>query len=145
MTSGLWTLLLLVGAAMTIVILSFIGPEHSEKPFWRVIQRMRAVLDRICYLFISALAAGTLLLCAVMAGKGIYESWVTDSFWSTLLITLGIALLLFFCIRSMIREHKSGILCDCTGDCSNCRIQCMTNPNYYGLNQGNSAAEKTEE
>ena len=50
MTSGLWTLLLLVGAAMTIVILSFIGPEHSEKPFWRVIQRMRAVLDRICYL-----------------------------------------------------------------------------------------------
>ena len=37
------------------------------------------------------------------------------------------------CIRNLVRDHKKGEKCACTGDCDNCKIQRMTNEAYYGV------------
>lgn len=51
----------------------------------------------------------------------------------TLLVLAIVILLVLLCMRSLIREHKSGALCECTNDCSTCKIQCQKNPAYYGI------------
>lgn len=53
----------------------------------------------------------------------------------SVLILLVFGVLVFFGVRSLRKERKKGTLCDCSGDCSTCKIQCRTNPNYYGIQQ----------
>ncbi|MBE6993990.1 MAG: FeoB-associated Cys-rich membrane protein [Ruminococcaceae bacterium] len=53
----------------------------------------------------------------------------------TVLIAGLIAAAVFFGIRREVRIFKKGELCDCSGDCAHCRIQCRSNPNYFGLNR----------
>ena len=38
-------------------------------------------------------------------------------------------------IYSLWEEHLRGILCECCGDCAHCKIQCRSNPKYYGTRQ----------
>ena len=46
-------------------------------------------------------------------------------------------------VYSLWEEHKKGILCECVGDCSKCKIKCRSNVNYYGTKQiGIPAAER---
>ena len=47
-------------------------------------------------------------------------------------VLLIIALLAMICIRSIRKEFRKGELCECTGNCNHCRIQCRSNPNFYG-------------
>ncbi|MBQ8996003.1 MAG: FeoB-associated Cys-rich membrane protein [Oscillospiraceae bacterium] len=51
----------------------------------------------------------------------------------SILVIAVIAFLVFLCIRNLVLEHKRGELCECIGDCSKCKIQCHSNPNYYGM------------
>lgn len=48
-----------------------------------------------------------------------------------LLILLLLAVLL--CVSSIVWHRRQGELCDCPGDCENCKIQCRSNVKYYGL------------
>ena len=48
---------------------------------------------------------------------------------------LILIVLLLFSFSRIYDELKDGVLCDCTGDCSNCTIQCQSNPKYYGTKQ----------
>ena len=42
----------------------------------------------------------------------------------------------FFGVRSLRKERKKGTLFASGGDCSTCKTQCRTNPNYYyGIQQ----------
>ena len=63
--TGLYIMMGLVAAAAVIVLLSFIGPEKSDKPFWIKVQKMRSVLDKISYWIICAIAIGTILIVIV--------------------------------------------------------------------------------
>ena len=62
---GFYVFLGIIAVLTAFVILSFLGPEKSEKPFWIAVQRIRAVLDRISYGIICAVAVGCLALVAV--------------------------------------------------------------------------------
>lgn len=42
---GLYGIMALTACVAAIVILSFIGPEKSEKPFWIAIQKIRSILN----------------------------------------------------------------------------------------------------
>ena len=66
----MWPLYVIVFATaivLTVVVLSFLGPEHSNKKFWIAIQRIRAVLDRGSYFIICAIAVGSILLTVIAA------------------------------------------------------------------------------
>ena len=41
-------------------------------------------------------------------------------------------LVVVLCVSSFLWHHQQGELCDCPGDCLNCRIQCRSNVKYYG-------------
>ena len=41
----LYVIVFVTAVVLTVVVLSFLGPEHSDKMFWIAIQRIRAVLD----------------------------------------------------------------------------------------------------
>jgi uncharacterized membrane protein YuzA (DUF378 family) len=45
-----------------IVLLGFFGPVSSEKPFWVGLRKVRAVLDKISYWIICAIAIGCIAL-----------------------------------------------------------------------------------
>lgn len=49
-------------------------------------------------------------------------------------VVLVIALLLIalLCVSSIVWHRRQGELCDCPGDCANCKIQCRSNVKYYG-------------
>ncbi|MBR2806058.1 MAG: hypothetical protein IKE18_04675 [Oscillospiraceae bacterium] len=42
-----------------ILMLSFVGPEHSESAFWKTIHSVRKGMDLISYWFFNAMAALT--------------------------------------------------------------------------------------
>ncbi len=60
----------------------------------------------------------------------------------TYIVIAVIGLLVALCIRNLVIEHKRGERCECIGDCSKRKIQCQSNPNYYGV-QRNPAKEQT--
>ena len=43
-----------------------------------------------------------------------------------------LAAVVVLCASSVIWHHRQGELCDCPGDCENCRIRCRSNEKYYG-------------
>jgi len=54
----------------------------------------------------------------------------------TILTGIIIAVLVFLvglCVRNLVLEHRRGERCACIGDCARCKIQCRSNPGYYGL------------
>lgn len=68
---GLYVFLGVISVLTAFVFLSFLGPEKSEKPFWIAVQRIRAVLDRISYGIICAVAVGCLALAAVSIARSL--------------------------------------------------------------------------
>ena len=50
---------------------------------------------------------------------------------NTLLCVL-LAAVVVLCVSSILWHHRQGELCDCPGDCENCKIQCQSNVKYYG-------------
>ena len=52
------------------------------------------------------------------------------------IVIIGIILFLVaLCIRNLVLEKRRGERCECIGDCSKCKIQCQSNPNYYGIRE----------
>ena len=51
----------------------------------------------------------------------------------TAVVLAAVAGLAALCVRSLINEHKKGELCACINDCSKFKIQCRSNPGYYGI------------
>ena len=43
-----------------------------------------------------------------------------------------VLLVVILCVSSILWHYRQGELCDCPGDCENCRIQCRSNVKYYG-------------
>jgi hypothetical protein len=54
---------------------------------------------------------------------------------ATIAIVAILVLIAANCVYSLWEERKKGILCECSGDCANCKIQCRSNVNYYGTKQ----------
>ena len=48
------------------------------------------------------------------------------------LLCVLLAAVVILCLSSLLWHRRQGELCDCPGDCDNCRIQCRSNMNYYG-------------
>lgn len=139
---------ILAGTAILLafVLLSFLGPEHSEKPFWQKVQKIRAVIDLVSYYIICGLSAGFLGLIALAIIKSLVENYQQNRNAVGLIVSAGfiplIGLLVYFCIRSLRKEHDAGVRCECIGDCSKCKIQCRSNPNYYGIQRKENGNEK---
>ncbi len=49
-----------------------------------------------------------------------------------LLLCVLLAAVIVLCVSSILWHLRQGELCDCPGDCDNCRIQCQSNVKYYG-------------
>lgn len=49
------------------------------------------------------------------------------------LIVLGLAVV---AVSGIVHEVRTGVLCDCPGDCPSCKVQCRTNEKYYGVQSG---------
>ena len=49
-----------------------------------------------------------------------------------LLLCILLAAVVILCVSSILWHRRQGELCDCPGDCENCRIQCQSNVKYYG-------------
>ena len=49
-----------------------------------------------------------------------------------LLLCVLLAAVIALCVSSILWHFRQGELCDCPGDCDNCRIQCQSNVKYYG-------------
>ena len=48
------------------------------------------------------------------------------------LLCVLLAAVVILCLSSLLWHRRQGELCDCPGDCDNCRIQCQSNVKYYG-------------
>lgn len=48
------------------------------------------------------------------------------------LLCVLLAAVVILCVSSILWHRRQGELCDCPGDCDNCRIQCQSNVKYYG-------------
>ena len=92
---------LLIGAvlATAVMILSFIGPESSEAPFWKLIIRIRRIMDSICYSLFNLIAFAGI-------GKAIYDLFCSlngnDLFLSVLKLS-GIVFLIITMLYSIRR------------------------------------------
>lgn len=115
---------------LTILILSFFGPEHSEIPFWSAVQKIRRIMDLTCYWFMTAMGILAVLFAIYCSIKESLSSGRLNL--STAIVMSVVFLLCFHSYRSIRKEAGKGVLCDCQGDCSNCKIQCRKNPKYYG-------------
>ena len=49
-----------------------------------------------------------------------------------ILLCVLLAAAVILCVSSILWHLRQGELCDCPGDCENCRIQCQSNVKYYG-------------
>lgn len=47
-------------------------------------------------------------------------------------LVLLLLLVVILCTSSIVWHRRQGELCDCPGDCANCKIQCRSNVKYYG-------------
>ena len=49
-----------------------------------------------------------------------------------ILLCVFLAAVVILCVSSVLWHRRQGELCDCPGDCKNCKIQCRSNVKYYG-------------
>ena len=49
-----------------------------------------------------------------------------------ILLCVLLAAVVILCVSSILWHLRQGELCDCPGNCENCRIQCQSNVKYYG-------------
>ena len=49
-----------------------------------------------------------------------------------ILICIVLAAVVVLCVSSILWHLRQGELCDCPGDCDNCKIKCQSNVKYYG-------------
>lgn len=137
--TALYIILAVTAVLLCVVILSFLGPEQSERRFWQAVQKLRAIIDKVSYAVICALSIGFLGLMLWSMVSSLVENYQENlsviGVLVSVLIILALGLLVFFGVRSLRKERKKGTLCACSGDCSTCKIQCRTNPNYYGIQQ----------
>lgn len=137
---GLYIIMSLSAAILSVVILSFMGPEHSEKRFWQTVQKIRAVIDKVSYYVICVILVGMSGLVAIGIISSLIEKYKENQSVTGVIVSVAIiaaiGLLVFVCIRNLIMERKNGVRCECIGDCSKCKIQCQSNPNYYGIQSG---------
>jgi hypothetical protein len=50
----------------------------------------------------------------------------------SVLLCVFLAVVVVLCVSSILWHRRQGELCDCPGDCGNCKIQCQSNVKYYG-------------
>lgn len=50
----------------------------------------------------------------------------------TILLLVLLGLVIALCVSSILWHRRQGELCECPGDCENCKIQCRSNVKYYG-------------
>ena len=55
---------------------------------------------------------------------------------ATVLLGFIVLGLVVVAASAIVHELRSGILCDCPGDCPSCKIKCQTNEKYYGVHSG---------
>lgn len=132
MYTGLYIIVGITSVLLVILILSFIGPEQSESPFWQKIQAIRSVMDTVCYWFINFTAAGSLLLGIVVTVKNQFSERASTPL-GPLLVGALLVILIAASIGSIAGERNRGELCECSGKCNECKIKCRSNPNYYGV------------
>lgn len=66
----------MTGLVLTIIvltvfmILSFVAPEKSESGFWNTINKIRKVMDTVCYWMLNAFGILTIVL-AVLLGLNV--------------------------------------------------------------------------
>jgi len=138
--TALFILLAVTTVLLCVVILSFLGPEQSERRFWQAVQKLRAIIDKVSYAVICALSIGFLGLMLWSMVSSLVENYQENrsviGVLASVLIMLALGLLVFFGVRSLRKERKKGTLFASGGDCSTCKTQCRTNPNYYyGIQQ----------
>ena len=63
--TGLYLLMEFVTIVGIIVFLSFVGPEESDEPFWKVIHKTRDVLDAGSYWIICGIAISSIAIVLV--------------------------------------------------------------------------------
>ena len=133
---ALYIVLSVIGALLLFTFVSFLGPEKSENPFWQKVQKIRKIIDKVSYYTICAIAIAGLGFGVVAMIVSLIENYHKNHNVTGLLVSIAliglIGFLIYLSIRKLVREHKNNIRCECIGDCSRCKIQCRSNPNYYG-------------
>ena len=66
MTAGIKILIITLILLAALMVLSFIGPDKGGSRLWRVVQRLRAILDAASYWLFNVFAIGTVILGVVM-------------------------------------------------------------------------------
>ena len=138
MYTGLYIIVGITAFLLVILLLSFLGPEQGGSPFWQKIQKIRAVMDFVSYWFINITAIGSFLLGLFTV---LYNNLSENSAAVNTGYVLGTAvlgILIALSVRSIARSQSNGERCECTGNCAQCKIKCRSNPNYYGIQNGNS-------
>jgi len=69
---GFYIFMSVIALVAIIVLLSFLGPEKSDNPFWIRIQKMRTVLDKISYWIICGIG----ILCILLVLFNVIRSMV---------------------------------------------------------------------
>ncbi len=133
MYTGLYVIVGITCVLLTVVILSFLGPEQGGSGFWQTVQKIRAVMDSVCYGFMNFCAVSSILIGIF----SVLKSWLSKSEtaipFGSLLAVGTVCILIAVAARSILKSQSRGELCECTGNCSTCRIRCRTNPSYYGI------------
>ncbi len=95
------------------------------------------MIDRISYYTICAVSAGLLGFVAFEIVKSLVENYERNKSVVGVIVSVAIIVILGFlvsiCVRNFVKERKNGVRCECIGDCLKCKIQCQSNPNYYGI------------
>ena len=95
-------------------------------------------MDFVSYWFINITAIGSFLLGLFTV---LYNNLSENSAAVNTGYVLGTAvlgILIALSVRSISRSQSDGERCECTGKCNECRIRCRSNPNYYGIQNGDS-------
>ena len=138
MYTGLYIIVGITAFLLIILLLSFLGPEQGGSTFWQKIQKIRAVMDFVSYWFINITAIGSILLglFTVLYNNLSKNSAAVNTGYVIGTAVLGI--LIALSVRSIARSQSDGGRCECNGKCAECRIQCRSNPNYYGIQNSRS-------
>ena len=114
------------GIVLILFLLSVFAPNNNTNPFWTFIRKIRTGMDRFSWWFLN----GALVVC--FGGSALY-GLIKLYGAGTVIVSLVLIMLVIKAVYSLYSDHKAGIRCECTGDCAHCRIQCRSNPNYYGI------------
>ena len=101
---GLYVMTGIVIAILIIVLLSFLGPEESEKGFWKTISIIRKMMDDFSYFLFNLFA----FLGIGKAISDLVHNMNMDHLSENIMAIFGIVLLayiLLFSICRFIRDH----------------------------------------